>query len=142
MAIMKLIDDDEAVQDLIDQALGDSSPFNIIRDYENIFGKNHINFKPNIRRDIMTDLEKPQNSHIKLQGIEIQQIDVSITKIRAKNPRTKASKRDGIRCIVLLDWIRNEAMLIHMYDKKKKHDLTKTEVKYLSQLHKLYVQSM
>jgi len=57
-----------------------------------------------------------------------------IRKIRLKKPKTQG-KRGGYRLIAYVVKLENKIYLLHLYDKKKKKDLTTTQKKNLKTLY-------
>lgn len=65
--------------------------------------------------------------------------DIGIRKIRLSKGNNKG-KREGYRLIVLVVSIKDTAFVIHIYDKKKKSDLTDNENKNLKKVLKCFVE--
>jgi len=80
-----------------------------------------------------------------LQGIKLTDHKTFITKVRLPDHSSKSGKSGGYRCLVLIDFINNKAILLHIYKKKgrsQKDDITPEEKKALSKVHQVYRQSL
>lgn len=68
-------------------------------------------------------------------------MEVGIRKIRLSKGNNKG-KREGYRLIALVISIKHMAFVIHIYDKKKKADLTAQEKNHLKTILKSFKESM
>lgn len=116
-------------------------PISLQRDFKKCFSKNIDKEKDRLLKDLGKEMSKPITSHHKLKGIT-QQAKASIVKIRLSDPDGKSGKSGGYRCIVLINTVSNEALLLHIYSKKDKDDLTKEEIEVFNYLYQSFIESI
>jgi mRNA-degrading endonuclease RelE of RelBE toxin-antitoxin system len=146
MSPIELIVDESAADSFYSQIFENNSPISLKKDYKNLFGKDYPSIVESwIIRNLYLVITKSPNSLIKLQGIKLTDHKTFITKVRLPDHSSKSGKSGGYRCLVLIDFINNRAILLHIYKKKgrsQKDDITPEEKKALSKVHQVYRQSL
>lgn len=66
--------------------------------------------------------------------------EIGIRKIRLSKGNNKG-KRSGYRLIALVAMVNSSAILIHLYDKKNKHDVSKNEKEELKKVLKAFTKN-
>lgn len=140
MSNYSIITDANIIDGLYRQIYNDPIPLSLERDYKRSFKKQKERERHRITRDLALEMDKPLNSFDKLKGISSQEL-VMMVKIRLLDPDDKKGKRGGYRCILLIDSISKDVLLLHVYKKSEKDDISIDEKKILKTFHESYLLS-
>jgi len=126
--------DSEVIQEIV----GEISPFNIVSDFKHCLGNQIKWFFDEIDNNLQIDLYKT----ISLKRSKKGDFSCRAVKIRVANPKANSGTSGGYRCILLLNDKNNEAIPLHIYNKSKKKDITQNEKNKLIKLLDLFVKSI
>jgi mRNA-degrading endonuclease RelE of RelBE toxin-antitoxin system len=138
MASINIIHDEEAIDHLFKQCFGVHSQRSLKKDYKKCFDKKIDKMKQLVVRDLSIEFEKPLSSFDKLKGIKPQD-QVMVVKIRIADADSNKGKQSGFRCIVLIDSKRDHALLLHIYHKKYKKNLSSDDIQDFAKFHRSYL---
>lgn len=141
MASIEIIYDEDEIDHLFMQCFGTHSQKSLKKDYKKCFDKKIEKEKTRIARDLFIEVNKPLSKFDKLKGIKPQD-KILVVKIRIADIESRKGKQGGFRCIVLIDLTQNYALLLHIYHKKNKTDLTNSDIKDFAQFHRIYIDSL
>lgn len=126
--------------DIIEILFNSYLPFSLEKDLKEYTEEELSNIINEIIDDIIKPEKPPQRCLIYKK--KVNKFDIMIVKYREKNPKLKGGKSGGIRCLLLKDTYNRRGILLHVFSKKEKDDLTETQKKQLKQLLEIYVNSI
>ena len=141
MASIDIIYDEEKIDSLFVGCFGTHSRRSLQNDYKRCFEKKIEKLKVRIARDLSIEVNKPLSSFDKLRGIKPQD-EVLVVKLRIADSESNKGKQGGYRCIVLIDLNNHQALLLHIYHKKFKTNLSSADIKDFAKFHRVYIASL
>lgn len=115
------------------------SPFNLKKDFKKINDIPDYKIAGEIRAILQGKVRGKAYTEISYQIYKGKKI--SISKVRLTDLKQQKGKRGGLRCIALVDDYTLRCIILHIYSKNIKEDITKKEENQLKKLLNKYISS-
>ena len=122
-----------------DEVFGNDNPFNLKKDLKTCKSKyklQEVDLARYIADEIINDPNPPK--HCKICEFNYS----GLRKLRMPDTKNKKGSSFGFRIIVLVDFINNYAILLHIYNKIDKKDLSGIEKNKIKELNKKYDEAL
>jgi len=122
--------------DTIEQAIGKLSPFNLRRDCKSVSSKELKEICEELSDTIYKGNKPPTCTC--LHRSRNNGRNICALKIRVSDPKSKKGKSGGYRCVILMDEEKQTGILLTLFRKVDRQDLTQIEKKNVCKLVEIY----
>lgn len=124
----------------IDDVFGNISPFNLAQDLK---GFRH-NFVKSLSEEIaaLIKIGPHGKSFVEISYEYLNKKKIAISKFRIADKEKCQGKSGALRCIAIVDNLNHICIVLHIYEKRKKENISKKSENRLKEMLKSYVDSL